>query len=91
MNILLRKKAPTRIFFRQINRTAHDNFSVSSLNTKSFYHGLIADADRQDSLWKYNPIPSNIQPFVYLDDFLRENLEEKNKYNFIQKDRKNCP
>ena len=91
MNILLRKKSACMNIFQANKTHRDDNSSVTSLNTKSFYHGLIAEADQQDSVWKYNPIPSNIQPSVYLDNFLRGNLEEKDKYHFIQKDRKNCP
>ena len=34
------KKALARIFLRQIRRIMHDDFSVYSRNTKSFYHGL---------------------------------------------------
>ena len=41
MNILLRKKALAWIFLRQINTIAQDDFSICSLNIKSFYHGLM--------------------------------------------------
>ena len=34
------KKASAWIFLRQTKRIANDDFSVSSLNTKSFYHGF---------------------------------------------------
>ena len=34
------KKASAWIFLRQIKRIVNDDFSVSSLNTKSFYHGF---------------------------------------------------
>ena len=34
------KKAPTWIFLMQTKRIVIENFSVCSLNTKSFYHGL---------------------------------------------------
>ena len=40
MEILLRKKAPTRIFLGQIKCIAHCSFSVCLLNTNSFYHDL---------------------------------------------------
>ena len=33
-------QAPASIYLRQIKRIAHGNLSKSSLNTKSFYHGL---------------------------------------------------
>ena len=33
------KKAPAWIFLRQIKHITHDDFSVCSLNIKSFYHG----------------------------------------------------
>ena len=34
------KKTPTRIFLKQIKHSMHENFSISFLNTKSFYHAL---------------------------------------------------
>ena len=34
------KKAPAWVFLREIKRIAHDDLSVCSLKTKSFYHGL---------------------------------------------------
>ena len=41
MDILLRKKAPPKIFLKQPKRIAHDYFSVCLLKNKSFYHHLI--------------------------------------------------
>ena len=40
MDTLLRKKVPAWIHLRQIKHIAHCNFSVSLLNTNSFYHDL---------------------------------------------------
>ena len=37
MDILLRKKAPVRIFLRQLKRIGHDHFRLCLLNTKSLY------------------------------------------------------
>ena len=40
MDISLQEKSSRMKFLRQIERIVHDDFSVYSLNTKSFYHGL---------------------------------------------------
>ena len=37
----LKNEQPARIFLREIKRIPHEDFSVCSLNTQSFYHGLI--------------------------------------------------
>ena len=39
MDVLLRKKAPARIFLRQIKCITYDDFSVCLLNTNSIYQG----------------------------------------------------
>ena len=50
-------QAPASIYLRQIKRIAHGNLSKSSLNTKSFYHGLksfscgLENQSRVFSLW----------------------------------------
>ena len=44
------------------------------------FHSFIPDAELEDSILKYNPIPSNVPPPAPLDDFLRGVLEENHKY-----------
>ena len=41
MVILLQEKSARMNIFKQIKRIVHGDFSVCSLNTKSFYHDLI--------------------------------------------------
>ena len=41
MDILLRKQSAHMNILRKIKRIVHDDFSVCSLNTKLFYHGLL--------------------------------------------------
>ena len=45
---------------------------------------FITDAEPEDSILKYNPIPSNVSPSAPLDEFLRGVLEENYKYSQLQ-------
>ena len=40
------------------------------------FHSFIPHAEVEDSILKYNPIPSNVPPHVPLDELLRWVLEE---------------
>ena len=51
------------------------------------FHSFIPDAELEDSILKYNPIPSNVPPPAPLDDFLRGVLEENHKYLQMQEDK----
>ena len=44
------------------------------------FHGFIPDAEFEESILKYNPIPSNVPPPAPRDNFLRGVLEENHKY-----------
>ena len=35
------------------------------------FHSFIPDAELEDSILKYNPIPSNVPPHAPLDEFLK--------------------
>ena len=35
------------------------------------FHSFIPDAELEDSILKYNPIPSNVPPHASLDEFLK--------------------
>ena len=48
------------------------------------FHSFIPDAELEDSILKYNLIPSNVQPPAPLDDFLRGVLKENHKYLQMQ-------
>ena len=45
------------------------------------FHSFIPNPELENSILKYNPIPSNVPPPAPLDDFLRGILEENHKYN----------
>ena len=45
------------------------------------FHSFIPDAELEESILKYNPIPSNVPPSASLDEFLRGVLEEKNLFD----------
>ena len=51
------------------------------------FHSFIPDAELEDSILKYNPIPSNVPPPVPLDEFLRGVLEENHKYSQMQQEK----
>ena len=51
------------------------------------FHSFIPDAELEDNILKYNPIPSNVPPPAPLDDFLRGVLEENHKYLQMQEDK----
>ena len=48
------------------------------------FHSFIPDAELEDRILKYNPIPSNVPPPASLDEFLRGILEENHKYMQMQ-------
>ena len=50
------------------------------------FHSFVADAELEENILKYNPIPSNVPPPAPLDEFLRGVLEENHKYSQMQKD-----
>ena len=45
------------------------------------FHSFIPDTELEDSILKYNPIPSNVPPPAPFDEFLRGVLEENHKYS----------
>ena len=51
------------------------------------FHSFIPDAELEESILKYNPIPSNVPLPVALDEFLRGILEENDKYLQMQEDK----
>ena len=51
------------------------------------FHSFNLDAELEDSIPKYNPIPSNVLPPAPLDRFLREVLEENHNYSQMQEDK----
>ena len=51
------------------------------------FHSFIPDADLEENIIKYNPIPSNVPPPAPLDKFLRGVLEENHKCSQIQQDK----
>ena len=51
------------------------------------FHSFIPDVELEESILKYNPIPSNVPPLVALDEFLRGVLEENDKYLQTQEDK----
>ena len=51
------------------------------------FHSFIADAEHEDSILNYNPIPSNVPPPAPLGGFLRGFLEENHKYSQMQEDK----
>ena len=51
------------------------------------FHSFILDAELEDSILKYNPIPSNVPPPASLDEFLRGILEENHKYLQMQEEK----
>ena len=51
------------------------------------FHSFIPDAEVEESIIKYNPIPSIAPPPAPLDEFLRRVLEENHKYSQMQEDR----
>ena len=53
---------------------------------KQFYN-FIPYAELEDSILKYNSIPSNVLPTAHLDEFLRGVLEENYKYVEMQEDK----
>ena len=48
------------------------------------FHCFILDAELEDSILKYIPIPSNVPPPDPLDEFLRGVLKENHKYSQMQ-------
>ena len=52
------------------------------------FHSFILDAELEDSILKYNLIPSNVPPPNPLDQFLRGVLEENHKYSQMQDDKR---
>ena len=50
------------------------------------FHSFVPDAELEESILKYNPIPSNVPPPAPLDEFLRGVLEENHKYSQMQED-----
>ena len=57
------------------------------LYTLKQFHSFIPDAEIEDSILKYNPIPSNEPPPAPLDEFLRGVLEENHRYSQMQEDK----
>ena len=51
------------------------------------FHRFIPDAELEDNILKYNPIPSNAPPPAPLDVFLRKVLEENHKYLEMQQEK----
>ena len=51
------------------------------------FHSFIPDADLEENILKYNPIPSNVPPPAPLDKFLRGVLEENHKCSQIQEEK----
>ena len=51
------------------------------------FHSFIPDAELEDNILKYNPIPSNAPPPAPLDEFLRKVLEENHKYLEMQQEK----
>ena len=52
-----------------------------------WFHSFISDAELEDSILKYNPIPSNVLPSAPLDEFLGGFLEENHKYSQMEEDK----
>ena len=52
------------------------------------FHSFILDAELEDSIIKYNLIPSNVPPPNPLGQFLRGVLEENHKYSQMQDDKR---
>ena len=48
---------------------------------------FIPDADFEDSILKYNPIPNNVPPPTPRDEFWKGVLEQNHKYLQMQKDK----
>ena len=44
------------------------------------FHSFIPDAELDDSILKYNIVPSNVPPLAPLGEFLRGVLEERHNY-----------
>ena len=57
------------------------------LYTAKQLHSFISDAELEDSIRKYNPIPSNLPLSAPLDEFLKGVLEENLKYLQLQEDK----
>ena len=51
------------------------------------FHSFIPDAELEDNILKYNPIPSNVSPPAPLDEFLRGVLQKNHKYSQMQEDK----
>ena len=51
------------------------------------FHSFIPDAELEESILKYNPIPSNVPPPAPLDEFLRGLFGENHKYSQMQEDK----
>ena len=51
------------------------------------FHSFIPDAELEDNILKYNPIPSNVPPPAPLDEFLRGVLQKNHKYSQMQEDK----
>ena len=51
------------------------------------FHSFFPDAELEDSIFKYNPIPSNVLPPAPLDEFLRGVLEKNHKYSQMLEDK----
>ena len=51
------------------------------------FHSFIPDPEIEESILKYNPVPSNVPPPAPLDEFLSGVLEENHKYSQIEEDK----
>ena len=51
------------------------------------FHNFIPDAELEESILKYNPVPSNMPPPAPLDESLRWVLEENHKNLQLQQDK----
>ena len=51
------------------------------------FHSFIPDAELEDNILKYNPIPSNVSPPAPLDEFLGGVLQKNHKYSQMQEDK----
>ena len=89
---LLKETSMENFIFRAVSLEEYDwCLSEDCWYVLQSFYNFITETDWQDSVWKYNPIPSKIPPPASQDDILRRTLEENNKYNCIQKERQICP
>ena len=84
MDILLWKKAAAWISLRKLKGIAHDDFSVCSLNTKSFYHFFTCDFVK-----KFNKLLNLVNDFHAIN--LITLLEKQKKvFSFQKVERHSC-